>query len=198
MTRKLKSVGIAMVAILAMSAVVVAAAQAATFTSTKAGAISSEQTTKHEIKTKAGTIKCSSVTFSGVAALSSSTQTLTPTYSGCLLGGVLEVTVTMNGCDYLMNASGTIQIACPAGKSIQFDLKEVNCTIHLYSQVLGSASYSNFGGHRTVTYNTSIAHYELTGTLAGCGVPPGTYTDGTFKGASTEKSLVGGSLSFDP
>lgn len=199
MTRKLKTLGIAMVAVLAMSVVVASAAQAASFTGTP-GAVSGKQEGKHEFKTKAGTVKCNTANFTGVAVASSPTQLVTPTYGGCLLGGAVEATVTMNECTYTLSAvTGAVTINCPAGKQIEVDLKEVNCKIDIKAQTVGTLTYTNTIGTGNIAGNKILAHinvtgihYVLTGTKEKCGVEPGTYTDGTYTGTALFESTVAG------
>jgi hypothetical protein len=118
MIRKFKTIGIAMVAVLALSAVVASAANAANFTASKyptAGTATSEAG-NDDFKTEAGSVECHA--HFHVAALTepSKTVTVTPTYSGCKAFGFLNATVHMNGCDYIFySEGGRVDLNCPAG-----------------------------------------------------------------------------------
>src|SRR3954453_13126535 len=88
MNRKIKALGLALMASLALTAVLASAASAAgTFTSSSTHTIlSGTQTTAHEFSAGSGfgKIKCSTATFAGTSSATSEThQTITPTYEGC-------------------------------------------------------------------------------------------------------------------
>jgi hypothetical protein len=134
MTR-LKQLGVAMVALLAMSAVVASAV--------RASATSDKFTTPtypiflhaesaagvEELVTEAGTFKCA-VTFTDTVSEATQQIRLAPTYSNCQAFGFIEVQTTMEGCSYAFNLTtaatheGTagyeahMDVVCPAGKEI--------------------------------------------------------------------------------
>ncbi len=148
MTHKLKALGLALVAVFAMSAVASSAAQAGIFEITAgteatitgeqvAGLVTGAETPKHEFTTKAGVVKCTPATFHGVFKTAAPTELkLSATYgnttagTGCTLAGVAGPVVHMNGCEYLFTAGDTTpagntnaitvatHLVCPAGKVI--------------------------------------------------------------------------------
>jgi hypothetical protein len=144
MIRNLKVLGLALVAVFAMSAVVASAASAANGLLTSDGAATLDATEiAGEINVFTaftGEVKCPGSTIAGHEVGSttngvpsgSSNATLTPTYSNpncvAVLGGNHKATVTTNGCDYVLHlgeTSGvadtyksTVDVVCPTGASI--------------------------------------------------------------------------------
>ncbi len=134
MTRKLKALGLASIAVLAMSAVVASAAQAT------AGTLTAESYTTTLTETQVGTnqwtigtgvrvVTCASSLTHGSLAGPAGAVTLRSTYTNCTSTGGLPVTIT-NSCDYITSwtkvtaTTGTekIDISCPAGKAIVIDV----------------------------------------------------------------------------
>jgi hypothetical protein len=182
MNHKLKSLGVALVAVFALGAMVASSASAAAgFTGTTGKAITGAQTTatitsqvktKHEFFTNAGTVKCEEATFSGTAVASEATQqALTPLYGKCTLAGAVPVQVTMNGCSYLFKGVNTVSgsastitatadVVCGAGAVIDVHATAAgnNCHIKIGAQTgLGSLELHNRG-----TAGTSSADIEAT------------------------------------
>ena len=100
MIRNLKALGLAVVAVLAMTALAAPASQAASFTAASYTAtLEGEQlAAESHVFTLAGgrTVTCTSAKFKGTLAAPSSTATITPTYSSChanILGAILPATV---------------------------------------------------------------------------------------------------------
>src|SRR5881394_1943167 len=140
MTRNLKRLGIASLAIVAMGAMVASAAQAVTPTLVAGGAgtVVGSQVGGHDITVGARAVTCKEVLFSGSTAVSQTTLTLTPEYKGCnttpVLGVSLFVTITMNSCDYLFTSlshnaaagdyDANLSILCPGTSKIE---------IHMYN-----------------------------------------------------------------
>src|SRR5262249_32063175 len=129
MTSNLKTLGLAVVAMLAIGAMAASAAQGeitdpAEFRASQAGEeIKSERPAKHEFSTAAGSYTCNIAKFNGTQAnLHQTTITLNAEYKEChliLLGGLItkDVTVTMNKCDFTLNATKTTK---PAGTVIAY------------------------------------------------------------------------------
>ena len=109
MTHKLKTLGVAFFAVLALAAVMASAASAKNYTAssypttgTATSAVGNDKLT-----TEGGTAECQSH-YQGTLAATSSQLTLTPTYTNCKAFGFLNATVHTNGCDFLLTtASGT-------------------------------------------------------------------------------------------
>jgi hypothetical protein len=130
MIRKLKALGLALVAVFAMSAIVATAAQATagtltTFPAGKTVKVTAAQTAKigaeahefvltdHEVEPgKFANTKCETAQFHGVGTYTTGATTITvePTYKECTAFGQ-PATITTTGCDYLLH-TGT---KTPAG-----------------------------------------------------------------------------------
>lgn len=129
MTRKLKSLGLAIVAVFALSAIAASAASAAEFfhvdhpTNGNKAIITAENVSTiptvagaHTFKAGNATVSCTTAKFEGTeanlidngATLTAEEATLTPTYTGCTLGAV-AATVTTTGCHFRLNANTTTE-----------------------------------------------------------------------------------------
>jgi hypothetical protein len=166
MTRKFKALGIAVFAVLAMSAIVSSAASAASFTAasypvTYAG--NQAPTEPHVFKADTFETTCKNAEFKGTANEASSTATLTPTYSECTAAG-LEATIDMNGCSYVFHITtttatdwdSTVDVSCPAGKDITITAGFGACVIHVPAQtgksnVTLKNAHPNIRGEANVT-----------------------------------------------
>jgi hypothetical protein len=146
MTRNLKTLGLALVAVLAMSAMAASAASAqgkitsdgpVTLLGKNTGAVVGENALTFNAETRT---ECPNVLYTGhkVGSItegvpSGSTQaTITPHYGICktVAGLSFTSTVDMNGCDYVFDLEGTTggvahtygvkaTVVCPVGKDIQ-------------------------------------------------------------------------------
>jgi hypothetical protein len=129
MHRKLKTLGLALVAVLAMSAVVASAASAASFTAAKYPTTFTAESAKGNdtFKTEAGTVECKAH-FAGSLAAASETIQVTPTYTECLAFG-LNATVTVpSNCKYEFNANGTVKIISVGTTCTGFVVHSGTCT----------------------------------------------------------------------
>jgi hypothetical protein len=149
MIGKVRLFGVAVVAMLSMSAVVASAAHAATgkFTAEAYPATITGTQVVVDHWTFAGgvrTVTCEDVTFHGTITASSDPMTLNPTYNKChSQAGVLPATITMNGCDYTLfpqtvtSTTGTLQttLDCPAGRDVEIHIYE-NAAKHAANQPL--------------------------------------------------------------
>jgi hypothetical protein len=211
MSRKLKGLGLALIAVFALGAVSVASASAGTFTAAKGATISGEQISgtitsktvaKHEFTTVAGTVKCTTATFAGTAAAAeSTTQELEPTYGGCTIAGSVPVTIDVNSCKYLFHAgtagAATVDVRCPSSP-ITVTVTGSTCSITIggtsggVNQGLGGITLTNSG---TSTAMDIVASIDVTGIHyivdngPSCPNAPasGTYTDGSYRGVATIK-----------
>jgi hypothetical protein len=191
MIRKFKVLGLALVAVFAMSAVVASAASATNFTAASYPVtISGSQTTQHVFTAAGGETKCSTASFSGSATGASETQTITPTYEGCTSFGISS-TVTMNGCDYLFHAAasgsntGTVDLVCPTNKEVTIDVGSV-CVIHIPPFTnKGSITYTNNAGDIDVSANETGITAKITRTSFFCPVAEQTVTNATYTGNTT-------------
>jgi hypothetical protein len=143
MRRNLKALGLALVAVFALSAVAASAALAVPkFTSSTDWTVlsaSAKNSQVFEDEANGVSLNCTSVGGSGSMSTDQTTVTFTPTYGvttdttgasnckGTIAGFTVDLQVHMNGCDYLFTAAagdGTVKVECPVGKQI-----EITCDI---------------------------------------------------------------------
>jgi hypothetical protein len=204
MIRNLKVLGLALAAVFAMSAVVASAASATvTFHSpVEPTYLTGEQHASNDVfNTDAGEVTCSHATYVGkVAAKTTSTAEVTPSYSGCHLIFIFtfNVTVDHNGCTYLFhvdpalengNAEGSVDIVCPAGKVIE--VTAPGCTVTVPPQTgLRKITFTNAGTANamdiTVDVNLTAITYEEHNTSGSTCASSTTHTtNGTYSGNAT-------------
>jgi hypothetical protein len=193
MTRKLKALGLAFVAVLAFGALSATAASAATsFHSEQAHTIidGTQPVAEDDVFTvKAGTVKCTSATYSGTTeAATTTTVKVTPAYSGCTAFGFVSTPVDVPaGCTYTFNATNDdLAIAC-TGSPIT--VTAFNCHVKVGTQTATSGiSYSTAGSGtaRDVTVKANITGLKYTQeskSFPGC--TNGTFEDGKYVGSGT-------------
>jgi hypothetical protein len=195
MTRKLKVLGLALVAVLAMTAVLASAAQATTtFTASESsGTVKATQTTEQVFTTEAGTVKCKTATQEGSFSSKSFTSLeVAPAYKECSAFGFLSATVTPGTCKYKFTgqASGTlatVDIVCPSG---DITVTTFGCVIHVEPQTgLNHVLFSNKAGDVEATATISKVKYTAT---SGCpNGANGTTSDGTLTGGATVSASKG-------
>jgi hypothetical protein len=199
--KKSSIIGLALFAALALTAVAGAAtASASQFRAQQypATITGTQGTPQKLVLNGATTIKCSNPTATATATTASSTLDLTPTYSGCTLGG-LAATITPNGChlNYTSTSesapfTGTFGVNCSAGSAIE--IKQGTCVISIASQsgVSGMEfTNSGSGNSRTVTATYGLTTLAYSGG-AGCpGSLVGSFSNGTMTGTSVLKGSVG-------
>jgi hypothetical protein len=152
----------------------------------------------HKFGTAYGTVQCETAQFSGEPSAASTEVSLQPSYSGsCTSNGLTGTTVAMNGCTYVAHIAasgppytGTADIACPAGKSMEIVMKVLGttkCTWAIGAQSgLSGLTFTNSGSgvnrQVTVGYNLSgIAYHQQEGSgLGKC--TTGNYENGTYQG----------------
>jgi hypothetical protein len=194
MTRKLKAIGLALVAVFALSAVAASGASASSFTSfntanstMEGGTFSGDQTTTHKFTagTGVGAFTCATAHFSGSSATGTETElTVTPEYSNCheeLLGVTYTIHITMNGCDYKYHIAsgtaddweGTEDIKCPEGKVIDIKItksgsEETKCTIEIGPQTgLNRIKYHNNTAASPTDIEVTTETNNITSTTTG-------------------------------
>jgi len=186
MIRNLKSLGLALVAVLAMSAVVASAAQAVPqFTASSYPVTATGSNTKgnETFTTEAGTVQCDSHflventggNHEGIPG-ATSTVTATASYSNCTAFGFLNATVNMEGCDYVFHATEQVaagvyrhhvDVVCPAGQSIK--ITAATCKAEVKAQTgLTTVTTTNLETGVTVQPNVGVS---ITVTQDGFGCP---------------------------
>ena len=197
----IRMLGLALVAVFAMSAVAASAASAAKFNHEAGAGVTARVTATNEGAHEftagvVGTISCKKATFTGTEFLLSgqATVTVSPAYSECTFLGVSGVVVNMNGCTYKFNEpqgsaspfTGTVTVLCPAGKKITFSAAE--CTVEVGEQgPLSTLTYTNLAGPpKAVKVVANVS--GITYTASGVGCPLGEKNDGTYKGTAIAKA----------
>jgi hypothetical protein len=183
MTRKLKVLGIAMVAVCAMSAVMASVASAGAFTSTGKTKLTSTESaatlTAFGLK-----VTCHAVyhfgnvneTPHGFVSSGATTFTVAPTYTSCnsFIGETnAPTTVTMNGCDFVLHIGArigagpkyvlTTDIVCPAGKEIE----RHSYTSAAHSSTVCTVKIPAQTGLSNQTVETSGSNFKIGGPLKG-------------------------------
>lgn len=202
MTRRLKALGLALVAVFAMSAVVTSVASAHTparFTAPVSTTITGTDHQTNSIFAVTGlNIECHG-SYHGVTSSTSTSQevlTVKPAFTDCeaeSIIGTMAVTVTGFGhygvnddnCDLRFRADEKLDIECKPGTDIT--IHAGTCTIHIPPQI----------GLGTITYTTGVADsvHDLTVHVDATNVTA-THTDGfacplTSSGEASGTSLVG-------
>lgn len=195
MSRYLKVLGLAFVAVLAMSAFASAAASAAQFMSegNVSGSITADQEASNpHVFTVDGTeVKCTTAHFATMGAVPSPTATITvhPEYSGCTAFGFVNAEVTTTGCDYVLHADGGIDIVQGASTPTCNGIKvhALTCTVVVGTQNgLSAVSYENLAGGK-VRIKASVKNIAANRTedgflcpLSGTGPATGSYSGNTI------------------
>lgn len=201
MSSALKTLGLLLLASLALgaSAIAAQASENAKFTAASyPNELHGEDNGTHVFTAAGGEANCGSATFTGTSTAASTTQTINASYGGpCSAYGFIGATITMNGCDYLFHLSstgaggaykGTADLVCSEGKEVTIDAGP--CTVHIPGQNgLGSVTYTNgsSGGVNEVTVNANLTgiHGTLTKSNFLCFFTTGTFTNGTYTGTIT-------------
>ena len=186
MTPKLKALGLAFVAVLALGALSATAASAAEFHSEAAHTIldGSQPVGEDDVWTfNAGTVKCTSATYSGTqSSATTASLSVKPTYSGCTAFGFVNTPVHWE-CVLFFNGSRLVWWFCI------IEVTAFNCTVKVAPQELpNGVTYDNAGSGTsrdiTATFNLSgIKYTQESKAFPGC--TNGTFTNGTYKGSAT-------------
>lgn len=193
--RNVKVLGLALVAMFAMSAATATAASADDFTAEKypATLTGSNTTANDQLVLTTGIVNCKKSTYTATVSAATTSVSVTPSYSECTAFGFPSA-IDTNGCKYIFNVgagtTGDADISCEAGKSITFTAigaGTVKCTIHITSQsyIAGAVTYSNTGSGTTREMGIEVS-------LSGIDY---SHTKGTGIGACTAGSATNGTVS---
>lgn len=204
MIRKFKALGLAFVAVAAMSMVAGAAgAQGAQLHASTAGAnttLHGTQVSQHVFRITGATgpaVTCSTATFQSSTATgkTASEGQLTPTYTGCTAFGQ-AATVRMNGCEYKLSGATALTsevdvVGCETSKPIEVQTAICQITVPAQNNIAGHLTYASGGGSPVDVLATATAsgiEYQLHGAVCGHAVTL-TTTDGTYNGTATIKAF---------
>ncbi len=191
MIRNLKTLGVVVAAVFALSALGASAASANFTAGSSTGNLTGVQTTGHVFTTSAGTVTCTTAHFTGTwTEANSPSATATPKYEGCKAFGFIGVPIDVNGCSYefTTNEGGEVHVKCPAGKEIEITTR--GCTTKVGPQTLKENIYTNTTNPATGKMDVLI-HTDITSKIKynECGTvrENGTYTGTTtVTGTDTE------------
>lgn len=199
MMRNIKALGLAFVAIFAMSAVVASAAQANAFMSegNVTAAISADQIKgeDHVFTVEGNKVECETAHFATAGEVSSPTGSITvhPSYSGCTAFSFVGASVTTTGCDYTLGVgsiietgkyNGKLNLTCSGSSKIVISAGTCEATVSGPQEFGSGITYTNAGAAVTVAANVSGIKTNKTkdGFLCpfkGTGEVNGTYTGNT-------------------
>jgi len=200
MIRKVKVMGLALVAVFAMTAVAASAASAAEAHfkwpsgTTKLTASQAATSGEQVFTTKFGTVKCQEVsgsaTVTGTEATTVTGENIRYNDTGkttCRAPFGTTATIEMNGCHYQFNAGTLVTGKEESNGSVT--LKGCNATGHItinatgcvitvaQEQILSPVTYRASGGVVTIVPSVSNITYSASGILcSGSGLTGGTYT----------------------
>jgi len=217
MINKIKALGLAFVAIAALSAVAASGAQAASSFDVGAspavftGVGETGQETVLTVKSTSGTTtlnaKCTTASFEGTTQGQNVTEaTVTATYGtgkgefseaqGCTVGGI-KSQVIMNGCKYTITSTATAKTAnvditgCTEGKQIEIKVAAGGCALKIPQQTgLASLVGSNLTAQEvTITGKVSGIKVEQGG---GASCPDGATAHVGTNGSFTSNTILKG------
>lgn len=196
MNRKLKALGLALVAAFAMSAFV-ASAQAAEFHAGEAHTTSTAGQTSTHVFTAGegfGGVSCSKASFESTSTATTETfQTIKPAYSECKDSFGRTAHVTVNGCAYVFkggtSTTANVDVECPEGKTIVVEVKSGGstiCTVTIGAQTnTGIVDLHNVaGGDVAIESTAGSVDNTTSGGFFNCGISNGLHTEGTYTGTS--------------
>lgn len=192
MNRKIKALGLALVAALAMSAMVASAAQAGEFHSAASHTIlhgEQEGTHVFTVGEGFGNITCTTATFEGAQTSSTaSSQTITPKYSGCK-DSLGERTTHVTGGKFTFTPPSTatgdaqVHIIEPFTLDITPENGFSTCHVQIDNQTVNGLVYHNSSGKvQVTTKSTGITSTVLSGGFFNCGTTNGLKHGGTYTG----------------
>ena len=199
MTRNLKVLGLAITAVLAMSAFWSASAQAANpelhcTSTTNTCTITGTELAAHTFSIEGGNVRCRSTLHATLNAKTVSTVSgVTTTLTECRAFGVAS-TVNMNGCTFTLTmvagsnpATANVNVVCPAGRNITISSPSLPCTINIGTQgPLAHVVFNNSGTEPThVNASLTVTGIRYTMVEATCPRRGGTFNTGTFNGETT-------------
>ena len=163
--RNFKALGLALVAVFAMSAVVASSASATSFTAESYPQhLTAEDIAPADKFTVSGNeLSCTDETFTAQSGLAATTTLeFIPDYVNCKTEGSAfnNVTVTENGCTFTFDAHGHSIVDCPVNQKIE--IHHYSNQAHTSSSCTNTVAAQNISG--TVTYTNEADGVKVTGT----------------------------------
>jgi hypothetical protein len=196
--RDLKTFGLALVVVLAMSGLAASAASA-DFTYPSGTTTVKATQLNAEITLTAGNFECGGI--HGEAAVSGTTATdLTLTnllFTSCTCFGRACDVTTNGGCTLTLTTTGESHL-CPTGGSITMTITSSPgvslCTIHITAHTINGVTFINTAGTPNdvdLTIHATNLTYETTGGSGKCGTVNTTFTCGLFDADFTLRAFNG-------
>jgi hypothetical protein len=149
-----------------------------------------------------GSFTCATATFAGtMSGTFSTSQTITPTYSGCEDSFGRTVDVVTNSLHYIFTVTGTDAQGTPIGNfhmtghiQITTTTGGTHCTMTISAeQTQGGVTYHNISGSGDVRVTTATSETVSTtsGGFFACGISNGEHTDGEYTGTTTMEATEG-------
>jgi hypothetical protein len=212
MTRNLKALGLALLAICALGAVAAQGASAATVHKFHGEAKHIVVTGKavegnHTFKVgEAGTVECTGAEFTSTQAgtevsaktFSSDTMTVVPHYTGCTFGGQ-PATVKFTHCAYVFEGETTlgnptggehanVKIECSGGSEVEIDTSLCTITVAAGQEIKDAVRYENITESsvkiKATAHKVKTGKKKTTESQTGCLLFP-TGEVGTYTGVAT-------------
>jgi hypothetical protein len=208
MIRNLKALGLALVAVFALSALAASSASAVDkFTAAKSPVVitGTSHNNKFTITNPDVGFECTTSSFSATYTSGATEITVDATYTGTILqtsgthehctatSPATKATVSMEGCDYDLtgNTTGldngktdaTVWVTCPTGKEIKI-VTNAGCTIRVPSQTPteGGVVYTNEAGKVKVDVTATGVTYTSEGPLCSLGGIPSEANNSDYTG----------------
>jgi hypothetical protein len=195
MSRKLKVIGVAALAVLAVSAVSPSVAQAEFTSAVEDTFLKGEQKTTNVLTTASGEVKCTTATFEGTMkgtaagglGFTSQTAKVHPTYSGCTAFG-FAAEINTNSCEFELTAEGKVSVLnCPSTAPIKINIPIAGCNITVANQgPLSGVSYSNEGSPSSILVTETVTGITFTSSGGACG---SSSSNGKFTGSALTKGF---------
>lgn len=192
--RTIQLLALSALTFVAFAAASATGAQAGTFTaSTYPANVYGTNMVPHKLVTNLGAMECAPF-LEGQLAAASEQLTMTPAYGTTCSLGATEVHVKVNGCDYLLHAgettgedtvAGSMDIVCPAGKAIDFEITSVPiCHLTVPGQMgLNALTFTNRTMAKDVDLDFALGElvYRLDEGCPGAG----NYNNGSYGNGTT-------------
>jgi hypothetical protein len=159
MTRKIKTLGVALVAVFALTAVMASAASAASYTATTYPTTATGESAlgNDVFTTEAGAVECKAH-FVGTLTAASSDLTVTPTYTNCKVFG-FDGQVT--GCKYTFTAVSTTSSNVDVVNPCTIIGGNCHVTVDNQNSLSSVATTNNAAGDVSVQANVSAIKYTV-------------------------------------
>lgn len=202
--KRIRIIGLALVAVFALSAVAAASASATKFEAeTYPVKIKGTQTNTQLFKVESGSVECANATFTGELPKepgASETLKVKPVYSNCKFAAFEGVKVEMNECTYLLHAGvkvtetefnkGVVDVECPTGKTIT--VTTLTCVVTVGPQAgLGELTYVVKGTGKTREVEVVANVTNIKYTESSLCLKPGEHANGVYKGNVLAKGTNG-------